>query len=923
MMKRLYFLVFLSAVPVLWSQDTTGTADLLQQIQLLRDQEKYEEAIPYFKRLLEIDAKISLDSTRIEHVINTAENFMDTEQYTEAHRVLEGVLNTVSANPNPTLDALSARIWMWNALVYANEEIFDAALNNYEHAAELFEKYQVNANELAFCYKNMAQIFMRYKNLEGADTYLNKALEKDIEGNYKLSILNQLSNNAFWNGDYVQAERYFKAGEGVKGRASGYANRQQIGAQIYHALGNLPLAERLNEQALNWFEEANYDFNNILTCYTLRSLIWYQSGKKEECAQNFKDTEKRAVTKYKGKSRELAKFYLQWGDLYLSDSDTSRALEKYQRALIQVFPAFNDTLVTADPKIEDVSIDFQCYAAASKKAMLLASFGKNRGQTAHCFDLAFESASKLRSTYGTDEAKLELQASCQDVRQEAVRNLWALAAQDTPEKQALLARLFRLIEMTRANALLDALNRQDALNLTGLPDSILKKETFMRVALAEMSQKEQLNQPFEEKAKIRQDITALQQKYHFLLQKIRQEYPVFAQRFNPGNTSAEMLQIQSRLSSASCILSWFDTGTSYLCIAMSRKGYDGWEVPKDSTLLQQLGVFSGMIADKSALEQHRDVWFGVSNNLYQRLIPEKIAATFQQWMVIPDAALCFLPFDALLTEAYSGNFAHAPYLLHQKTIQYLWAARLLLQPEVTTGNRQLLWMAPFVTHGARQLAPLPYAAREIPGDFNTTNWHDEMASADTFRQYCPNYRFIHLSTHAQAGEEPRLEFADRALSLPELYALWIPADLVCLSACETSGGALAGGEGVLSLARGFAYAGARRLVAGWWSVNDRSTAAFFDQFYSFAADYPVEIAVNRAKRQMLANSQEPDARKSPYHWAAFGLYGHTGMLYFKETSSWVGPGILALALVGFLLFILFRKEAVLHTSSDFGHQSHL
>ena len=115
----------------------------------------------------------------------------------------------------------------------------------------------------------------------------------------------------------------------------------------------------------------------------------------------------------------------------------------------------------------------------------------------------------------------------------------------------------------------------------------------------------------------------------------------------------------------------------------------------------------------------------------------------------------------------------------------------------------------------------------MPPDLALERIVEQSATAAAFEAKAPAYGVLHLSTHANGGENPGVEFADRRMTLSEIYAQRYRADLVSLSACETNTGLLAQGEGVLSLARAFAYAGALSLVASYWIVSDRSTASLF------------------------------------------------------------------------------------------------
>ena len=79
------------------------------------------------------------------------------------------------------------------------------------------------------------------------------------------------------------------------------------------------------------------------------------------------------------------------------------------------------------------------------------------------------------------------------------------------------------------------------------------------------------------------------------------------------------------------------------------------------------------------------------------------------------------------------------------------------------------------------------------------------------------------------------------LSLFQLWRIQISkmklnADLVVLSACETGYGQFEQGEGIISIARTFMYAGVPSLVVSLWQVNDVSTAKIMNSFYLNLAD---------------------------------------------------------------------------------------
>src|SRR5205823_10284911 len=106
------------------------------------------------------------------------------------------------------------------------------------------------------------------------------------------------------------------------------------------------------------------------------------------------------------------------------------------------------------------------------------------------------------------------------------------------------------------------------------------------------------------------------------------------------------------------------------------------------------------------------------------------------------------------------------------------------------------------------------------------------------------YRIVHFATHSVLNNEhPELSGVvlslvdskgrqqNGFLRLYDVYNLRLGADLVVLSACQTALGGEIRGEGLIGLTRGFLYAGAPRVVASLWEVDDRTSAELMKRFY--------------------------------------------------------------------------------------------
>jgi tetratricopeptide (TPR) repeat protein len=146
------------------------------------------------------------------------------------------------------------------------------------------------------------------------------------------------------------------------------------------------------------------------------------------------------------------------------------------------------------------------------------------------------------------------------------------------------------------------------------------------------------------------------------------------------------------------------------------------------------------------------------------------------------------------------------------------------------------------------------------------------------------YRIVHFATHGLVdNEHPDLSglllsmFDEQGkpvngfLQLHEIYNLNLAADLVVLSACQTGVGKQIKGEGLITLTRGFMYAGAQRVVASLWKVDDAATSELMAEFYKqmFINGLKPAGALRAAQR----NLSKEKRWHSPYYWAGFVLQG--------------------------------------------------
>jgi CHAT domain-containing protein/Tfp pilus assembly protein PilF len=204
--------------------------------------------------------------------------------------------------------------------------------------------------------------------------------------------------------------------------------------------------------------------------------------------------------------------------------------------------------------------------------------------------------------------------------------------------------------------------------------------------------------------------------------------------------------------------------------------------------------------------------------------------------------------------------------------------------------------APSQTVAARQgksgsLARLPFTRREarailafVPPSARKEAFDFEASRATALSSELAQYRIVHFATHGFFNTE-HPELSGLVLSLvdkngedqegfiltSDVFGMTLNADLVVLSGCRTALGREVHGEGITGLSRAFLFAGAARVAASLWKVDDAATAELMIHFYrGLLVDKLPAVAALRAAQARLRR----DSRwSSPYYWAGFVLQG--------------------------------------------------
>lgn len=218
-----------------------------------------------------------------------------------------------------------------------------------------------------------------------------------------------------------------------------------------------------------------------------------------------------------------------------------------------------------------------------------------------------------------------------------------------------------------------------------------------------------------------------------------------------------------------------------------------------------------------------------------------------------------------------------------------------------------LYRQPFALQAVQKIG------KYVASDFYVEQKADESA----FKKAAPNYRFLHLGTHAEVNNQSPLQsklfFAkmlpadstyqdDGYLHAYEIYAMQLKAELAVLTACETGNGSYQHGEGIMSLANSFMHAGCSSVIMSLWKIDDKTSSSIITEFYKLLSEGKSKSeALRLAKLDYLKKANSD--MSNPYFWAGLALIGDDTPVYPDKTHwIWYVLGVFVLLASGIYFF---------------------
>ena len=900
---NIIFLFIVISISQLVAQDKNSIDKILEQIDNLLLDSKYEETIKLIDQ-----TKPSDPSFEVQLKNKKSEALIRLGKYEEAAKILNETLNKINQIKNS--GTLKASTLVNVGYLHLNQGRNDLAVETLTTAANTLQQ-SGNALETAQALSYLGQAYFntgKYAQAEEQQLMALSLRQDQLPETHELIAASYTDLGLVYSRIDVDKsfDNYEKATE-IYGKLHGQEHPKFAIANTN--LGVVNFNTQLYGDAVNYFEtalkiwEKNYSQPNPSKAYVLRWLgLTYSKLKDDKTALEYY---RKALDMYiatQGKKHpDVAYTYNLIGNILQAENKYDEALTNYQKSIIANISDFNNENVFVNPAINNFyNGNFLLYSLMYKAQVLEA---RHLSKTLKLADLTFGLSTlqlcdslidKLRQQTTNEADKISLGSIANEVYADGVRIAYLLSDVSFRERQIYREQSFYFGEKSKSAVLQEAISDANAKSFANIPPELLEEENSLKSAMAMVTQKLAQKPSEEEEKYLRETAFQLNQSYSEFTKSLETKYPeYFNLKFNSAAPS--IAQLQDLLNSQTALISYFideKNNRLYIYLLTGKKlKITDHALPEDYDR-----TISGF--RNSLYFMQEEAYLTSSRSLYKLLIPKGIPFKVNSLVLLPSGRMSIMPFEALLTKNVRNSktpFNSLPYFVNKFDIRYEFSAGLLLQKKnnsVGSSISSAKLFAPISFPEGSNLNDLPGTEQEVQAIhalFKNKNitcdvLTNKLASETAVKNDdLKNYSLVHFATHGIVDENnPELsriflqndsQAEDGNLYSGEIYNLHLNANLVTLSACQTGLGKISKGEGVIGLSRALVYAGAKNIIVSFWSVADESTAELMTDFYQTLLqnkDASFTAVLRSAKLKQIRKGKYA----APYYWAPFILIGY-------------------------------------------------
>ncbi|WP_047551183.1 CHAT domain-containing protein [Psychroserpens sp. Hel_I_66] len=503
----------------------------------------------------------------------------------------------------------------------------------------------------------------------------------------------------------------------------------------------------------------------------------------------------------------------------------------------------------------------------------------------------------------------------------------ALELYEMTKSKAYLSQVLGLHESMLYNRIRNRLNSQSSINYANIPEHIIKEENRLKEALSSSISKNDALESFFE----------VNKEWQGFLKVLKDDYPKYYNlKFASISKSINEQLKASNLVDKTLVRYTFIDQQLYAFI-IHDQDIKIFKLNNDH-LTQKINS----IQDNNVISQ---VNFEVLHNLYLSLWkPIESHIKTERVIIIPDQILFNLNFEMLTNQLVKSHKELAENsLLNTYVISYNYSLFLVDKGSKTIGyDSNFIGFAPEFNSKMKSdyeiaikdsinldrtyltLLPQPFSknlAQESSRIFNGSSFINENASKAIFTQNAKEHKIIHIGTHAESNnispELSRLIFAKNvndtissehnSLYSYEIYNQNLSSNLAILTACETGKPTYQAGEGMISLAHAFNYAGSESILTSLWKIDEQSSAQIIENFYGYIKKgLPKDKALQKAKLDYLAKAN--GRTNAPQYWAGLVFIGDTAPIDLNTNNNWIIWMILGIIICISITIIIKKKR---------------